>query len=155
VIEFTTKLEAKDRLISEQDIVSYGWLKPNEIDQIKDTTLKLNELMLEDSKKAELILADFKLEFGKDEAERIVLIDEAETPDGCRFWEKSKYQPGRAQESFDKQIVRDYLEKAKGWDKNPPKPGTKLKEPILPDKLVQKTSQRYIEAYERLTGKQF
>ncbi|UCE29569.1 MAG: phosphoribosylaminoimidazolesuccinocarboxamide synthase, partial [Candidatus Bathyarchaeota archaeon] len=67
VIEFTTKLEAKDRLISEQDIVSYGWLKPDEISQIKEVTLKLNELMLKDSEKAELILADFKVEFGKDE----------------------------------------------------------------------------------------
>ena len=111
VVEFTTKLEAKDRPITEQDILSYGWLKPEEIDQIKEITLKLNELMLKDSKKAEIILADFKVEFGKDEADKIILIDEAETPDSCRFWDASKYQPGKIQESFDKQIVRDYLEK--------------------------------------------
>ncbi|MCK4320596.1 phosphoribosylaminoimidazolesuccinocarboxamide synthase, partial [Candidatus Bathyarchaeota archaeon] len=80
---------------------------------------------------------------------------EAETPDSCRFWDASKYQPGKTQESFDKQIVRDYLERMKGWDKKPPKPGTKLTKPILPDKTIQRTSQRYIEAYERLTGRKF
>ena len=155
VVEFTTKLEAKDRLITEQDIISFGWLKPEEIDQVKRTTLKLNDLMLEDSERAGFILADFKVEFGKDETDKIILIDEIGTPDGCRFWDKSKYQPGKAQDSFDKQIVRDYLERVKGWDKEQPKPGTKLKKTILPDELVQKTSQRYIEAYERLTGGKF
>ena len=155
VIEFTTKLEAKDRLITEQDIISYGWLKPEEIEQVKEITLKLNELMLKDSEKAGIILADFKVEFGKDETEKIILIDEAETPDGCRFWDASKYQPGKTQESFDKQIVRDYLERMKGWDKKPPKAGTKLTKPILPEEIIQKMSQRYIEAYERLTGRKF
>ncbi|MDH5266668.1 MAG: phosphoribosylaminoimidazolesuccinocarboxamide synthase [Candidatus Bathyarchaeota archaeon] len=155
VVEFTTKLEAKDRLITEQNIISYGWLKPEEIAQVKEITLKLNEMMLKDSKKAGIILADFKVEFGKDETEKIILIDEAETPDSCRFWDASKYQPGKIQESFDKQIVRDYLERMKGWDKKPPKAGTKLARPILPDKIIQKTSQRYIEAFERLTGRKF
>lgn len=155
VVEFTTKLEAKDRLITEQNIISYGWLKPEEIAQVKGITLKLNEMMLKDSKKAGIILADFKVEFGKDETEKIILIDEAETPDSCRFWDASKYQPGKIQESFDKQIVRDYLERMKGWDKKPPKAGTKLARPILPDKIIQKTSQRYIEAFERLTGRKF
>jgi len=155
VVEFTTKLEAKDRPITEKDIASYGWLKPEEIDQIKEITLKLNELMLKDSKKAEIILADFKVEFGKDETDKIILIDEAETPDSCRFWDASKYQPGKIQESFDKQIVRDYLERVEGWDKKQPKAGTKLTKPILPEEIIQKTSQRYIEAYERLTGRKF
>jgi phosphoribosylaminoimidazole-succinocarboxamide synthase len=155
IVEFTTKLESKDRLITEKDISTYGWLTPDEIDEIRTVALRLNNMMLEDAERAGFILADFKVEFGKDENDKIVLIDEIGTPDGCRFWEKSKYQPGRAQDSFDKQIVRDYLEKEKGWNKNPPKPGTKLKEPILPDQLVQKTSQRYIEAYERLTGEKF
>ena len=155
VVEFTTKLEAQDRLITEQNIISYGWLKPEEIAQVKEITLKLNEMMLKDSKKAGIILADFKVEFGKDETEKIILIDEAETPDSCRFWDASKYRPGKIQESFDKQIVRDYLERMKGWDKKPPKAGTKLTRPILPDKIIQKTSQRYIEAFERLTGTKF
>ena len=95
------------------------------------------------------------MEFGKDETDKIILIDEAETPDSCRFWDASKYQPGKIQESFDKQIVRDYLERVEGWDKKQPKAGTKLTKPILPEEIIQKTSQRYIEAYERLTGRKF
>nr|NIO38002.1 phosphoribosylaminoimidazolesuccinocarboxamide synthase [Candidatus Bathyarchaeota archaeon] len=78
-----------------------------------------------------------------------------ETPDSCRFWDASKYQPDKVQESFDKQIVRDYLERVKGWDKNQPAPGTKLTEPILPKEIINKTSQRYIQAYERLTSRKF
>ena len=155
LIEFTTKFEAKDKPLTEQEVISRGWLGAPEIDQIKKITLQLNELMLKDAEKAGFILADFKLEFGIDEKGKIILADEAETPDGCRFWDASKYQPNKIQESFDKQIVRDYLEKVKGWDKNQPAPGTKLTKPILPKEIINKTSQRYIQAYERLTGRKF
>jgi len=155
VVEFTTKFEAKDEPLTEQEIVSRGWLGTREIAQVKKITLELNELMLKDAERARFILADFKLEFGIDEKGKIVLADEAETPDTCRFWDASKYKPNKVQESFDKQIVRDYLEKVKGWDKNQPKPGTKLTKPILPEEIVQKTSQRYIQAYERLTRRKF
>jgi len=155
IIEFTTKFKAKDRLITEQYIISNGWLRNYEISQIKKITSKVNEVMSKDARRAGFILADFKLEFGKDEDGNIILVDEAGTPDSCRFWDARKYLPGRVQESFDKQIVRDYLEKVKGWDKNPPAPGTRLTERILPDYIIQKTSQRYIEAYERLTGRGF
>ena len=90
------------------------------------------------------ILADTKFEFGTLD-NKTILIDEVLTPDSSRFWEKDKYAPGRAQEAFDKQFVRDYLEKIQ-WNKQAPSPG-------LPDDIVQKTRQKYIEAYERLTGK--
>ncbi|NIR87254.1 phosphoribosylaminoimidazolesuccinocarboxamide synthase [Candidatus Bathyarchaeota archaeon] len=155
VVEFTTKFEAKDKPLTEQEIVSRGWLGTREIVQIKKTTLELNELMLKDAERAGFILADFKLEFGIDEEGKIILADEAETPDSSRFWDASKYQPNKVQESFDKQIVRDYLEKVKGWDKNQPTPGTKLTKPILPEEIIRKTSQRYIQAYERLTRRRF
>jgi phosphoribosylaminoimidazole-succinocarboxamide synthase len=155
LVEFTTKFEAKDKPLTEQEVISRGWLGAPEIDQIKKITLQLNELMLKDAEKAGFILADFKLEFGIDAEGKIILADEAETPDSCRFWDASKYQPDKIQESFDKQIVRDYLEKVKGWDKNQPAPGTKLTEPILPEEIINKTSQRYIQAYERLTGRKF
>lgn len=155
LVEFTTKFEAKDKPLTEQEIVSRGWLGTREIAQIKKITLELNELMLKDAERAGFILADFKLEFGIDEEGKIILADEAETPDTCRFWDASKYQPNKVQESFDKQIVRDYLEKVKGWDNNQPKPGTKLTKPILPKEVIQKTSQRYIQAYERLTRRKF
>ncbi len=155
VVEFTTKFEAKDKPLTEQEIVSRGWLGTREIVQIKKTTLELNELMLKDAERAGFILADFKLEFGIDEEGKIILADEAETPDSSRFWDAGKYQPNKVQESFDKQIVRDYLEKVKGWDKNQPTPGTKLIKPILPEEIIRKTSQRYIQAYERLTRRRF
>ena len=93
-----------------------------------------------------IIVADTKFEFGlKDDA--IILIDEVLTPDSSRFWPTDQYEAGRGQVSFDKQFVRDWLE-ASGWDKNSPPP-------VLPDDVVLRTSRRYIEAYERLTGTPF
>ena len=74
-------------------------------------------------------------------------MDEALTPDSSRFWPADRYEPGRSQPSFDKQFVRDYLETL-DWDKTPPAPE-------LPDDIVRKTSEKYIEAYERLTGETF
>lgn len=91
-----------------------------------------------------LILADTKFEFGIYDGD-IILIDEVLTPDSSRFWPLDDYEPGRAQKSFDKQYVRDYLESI-NWDKNPPAPP-------LPDDVVQKTTEKYIEAYRRITGK--
>jgi len=93
-----------------------------------------------------IILADTKFEWGEVDAQTI-LIDEVLTPDSSRFWPADKYQPGRDQESFDKQFVRNYLEEIK-FDKSGP--GVKL-----PDDVVKKTGEKYIEAYERLTGKKF
>ena len=93
-----------------------------------------------------IILADTKFEWGEVDAQTI-LIDEVLTPDSLRFWPADKYQPGRDQESFDKQFVRNYLEEIK-FDKSGP--GV-----ILPDDVVKKTGEKYIEAYERLTGKKF
>jgi phosphoribosylaminoimidazole-succinocarboxamide synthase len=90
-----------------------------------------------------IIIADTKLEFGVFEGE-IILIDEALTPDSSRFWPADSYAPGGPQASFDKQFVRDYLE-ASGWNKQPPAPA-------LPDRVVNGTSAKYVEAYERLTG---
>ncbi len=152
IVEFTTKFEAKDSPITEEQILSNQWLTPEELSEIKRTTLKLNDLMIKDAERAGFILSDFKLEFGRDIKGKIILADEAETPDTCRFWDASTYQLGKVQDSFDKQIVRDYLEKVKGWDKNQPAPGTVLTERILPEEVIRKTSLRYIEAYERLTG---
>jgi phosphoribosylaminoimidazole-succinocarboxamide synthase len=91
-----------------------------------------------------IILADTKLELGLDADGRIVLADEAFTPDSSRFWPADEYVPGRPQPSFDKQFVRDYCETL-GWDKSPPGPE-------LPDDVVAGTRARYVEAFERLTG---
>jgi phosphoribosylaminoimidazole-succinocarboxamide synthase len=93
-----------------------------------------------------LILADTKFEFGRFK-ENIVLIDEILTPDSSRFWGAGNYEPGKPQESFDKQFVRDYLIKI-NWDKEPPAPN-------LPPEIIEQTRQRYIEAFQKITGKEF
>ena len=90
-----------------------------------------------------IVIADTKFEFGVDEAGRLVLADEAFTPDSSRFWPANEYAPGGPQPSFDKQFVRDYCESL-GWDKTPPGPE-------LPDDVVARTRAKYIEAFERLT----
>ncbi len=93
-----------------------------------------------------IIIADTKFEFGLID-DKIILIDEVLTPDSSRFWPADQYEPGRGQASFDKQFVRDYLETT-GWDKNSPPP-------TLPDDIVQKTREKYIEIYEILTSREF
>ena len=116
----------------------------------RDLTSKLRDLSLSIYNRAAdyaagrgIIIADTKFEFGQKD-DRLILIDEVLTPDSSRFWPAAKYNPGRAQESFDKQFVRDYLESL-DWDKRPPAP------PLPPD-VVNSTSERYLEAYRILTG---
>jgi phosphoribosylaminoimidazole-succinocarboxamide synthase len=92
-----------------------------------------------------VIIADTKFEFGKLPDGKVILIDEVLTPDSSRFWPAEDYAPGRDQPSYDKQYVRNYLE-SQPWDKNPPAPS-------LPEVVVDGTRRRYIEAYEKLTGK--
>ncbi|MBL7210706.1 MAG: phosphoribosylaminoimidazolesuccinocarboxamide synthase [Candidatus Omnitrophica bacterium] len=92
-----------------------------------------------------IIIADTKFEFGIHQ-DKIILIDEALTPDSSRFWPQDQYAPGRPQPSFDKQFVRDYLQ-ALDWDKTPPGPS-------LPEEIINKTSRKYLEAYRNLTGKE-
>lgn len=92
-----------------------------------------------------IIIADTKFEFGRTPL-GIVLADEVLTPDSSRFWPADRYQPGGAQDSFDKQYVRDYLEEIR-WNKRPPAPA-------LPEEVVAKTSEKYVEAFTRLTGRE-
>jgi phosphoribosylaminoimidazole-succinocarboxamide synthase len=92
-----------------------------------------------------IILADTKFEFGRADGEPIILADEVLTPDSSRFWPADEYEPGRPQRSFDKQYVRDWLDEA-GWDHSPPPPE-------LPDEVVENTRAKYVEAYERITGR--
>lgn len=117
-----------------------------------DLTAKLKELTLTIYQKAAdyaaergIIIADTKFEFGKHEGE-IILIDEALTPDSSRFWPRELYKPGEPQQSFDKQYVRDYLETLE-WDKTPPGPD-------LPDEVISKTTEKYLDAYRLITGRE-
>ena len=116
-------------------------------DQVERVALELYRFGSEHAAARGIILADTKFEFGLDEAGRLVLGDEALTPDSSRFWPADEYEPGRSQPSFDKQYVRDYCEEL-GWDKTPPGPE-------LPEEIVAGTRARYVEAFERLTEIRF
>ena len=94
-----------------------------------------------------IIIADTKFEWGRTDDGRLILIDEVMTPDSSRFWPVDLYEPGHGQPSYDKQFVRDWLEQS-GWDKNSPPPA-------LPEEVVFKTRAKYVEAFERLTGRTF
>ena len=117
----------------------------------KEVAEKIKEKSIEIYKKASayalskgIIIADTKFEFGLHNGE-LIIIDEVLTPDSSRFWPLEEYTPGRGQPSFDKQFVRDYLESL-DWDKTPPAPG-------LPEEIISKTTQKYLEAYQKLTGR--
>lgn len=112
--------------------------------QLRDTSIALYQAASRHAESKGIILADTKFEFGIVDG-RLVLADEALTPDSSRFWDMSDYQPGRPQKSFDKQFVREYLEQT-GWNKQPPAPE-------LPDSVIRNTEAKYVEAYERITGK--
>ncbi len=114
---------------------------------------KIRKVSLELYQKASLyaiskgiILADTKFEFGLDESNELVLVDELFTPDSSRFWPLAEYAPGKSQPSLDKQFVRDYLIST-GWDRKTPPP------PPLPEDIIEQTSRRYLEIYQLLTGK--
>ena len=114
-------------------------------EEARSVSLQLYQKAAALAEKRGIIIADTKFEFGRDEAGRLMLIDEALTPDSSRFWPLEGYSPGGPQKSFDKQFVRDYLLSIR-WDKKPPAPN-------LPEVVIRKTSQKYVEAFERLTGK--
>jgi phosphoribosylaminoimidazole-succinocarboxamide synthase len=113
----------------------------------KRAALELYRFGSEHAEARGIILADTKFEFGVAADGRLVLGDEALTPDSSRFWPQADYEPGRSQPSFDKQFVRDFCEQT-GWDKTPPGPE-------LPDHILEGTRERYVEAFERLTETSF
>jgi phosphoribosylaminoimidazole-succinocarboxamide synthase len=117
---------------------------PGEARQLRDISLNLYKTAADFARGKGIIIADTKFEFGRTAA-GITLADEVLTPDSSRFWPADKYQPGKAQESFDKQYVRDYLEQIR-WNKQPPAPA-------LPVEVAQRTSEKYREAYQKLTGR--
>jgi len=131
------------------------------IARLRDLTLRIYARGVEHAATRGIIIADTKFEFGLArsssphssrrraagaEADELILIDEVLTPDSSRFWPSAGYAPGRSQPSFDKQFVRDYLERI-GWNKQPPVPS-------LPDDIVERTRQKYVDAYRLLTGRE-
>jgi phosphoribosylaminoimidazole-succinocarboxamide synthase len=113
-------------------------------EKARDLTLKIYSFAADYASRRGIIIADTKFEFGLLNG-ALVLIDEVLTPDSSRFWPADQYEPGRGQPSFDKQFVRDYLETL-SWNKQPPGPA-------LPPEVVARTTGKYLEAYEKLTGK--
>jgi phosphoribosylaminoimidazole-succinocarboxamide synthase len=112
--------------------------------QARDLSLALYQDARAYARQRGILIADTKFEFGLFDG-KLILIDEVLTPDSSRFWPADQYQPGRGQPSFDKQFVRDYLETL-DWNKRPPGP-------VLPPEVIARTQAKYLEAYERLTGK--
>lgn len=115
-------------------------------EELRRRTLRVFMRGTEYARQRGIIVADTKFEFGR-VGDELLLIDEVLTPDSSRFWPADQYAPGRGQPSFDKQFVRDWLSST-DWDKNSPPPS-------LPDEVVAKTRQKYVEAYERLTDREF
>lgn len=115
--------------------------------QVREVSLKLYNMAAKHVDKNGIIIADTKFEFGLDENDKLVLMDEILTPDSSRFWNKEKYQIGTSPESYDKQFVRDYLETL-DWDKTAPGPK-------VPKEIISATAQKYHEAFELITGKGF
>ena len=115
-------------------------------DRVRDLTLRLYAEGAAHAESCGIIVADTKFEFGRLPNGELILIDEVLTPDSSRFWPRDGYSPGGPQPSFDKQYVRDYLEEIR-WNKQPPVPS-------LPDHVVMKTREKYVEAFRRLTGRE-
>ena len=115
--------------------------------ELRRLTIALYKTAAEFATSRGIIVADTKFEFGRNDKGQILLGDEALTPDSSRFWEASTWKPGGAQPSYDKQFLRDYLVSS-GWDRNSPPPE-------LPGEIVEKTAQRYEEAFFRITGSKF
>jgi len=137
----STKAETgHDENISFEEMVNI--IGREDAEKIKNLSLTIYKKAAAYARKKGIIIADTKFEFGKID-DQIILVDEVLTPDSSRFWPADSYTPGKSQESFDKQFVRDYLSST-NWDKN-------SNPPHLPSQVVEGTEQRYLEAYERLT----
>lgn len=115
--------------------------------QLRDVSLNIYQVASKHALKNGIIIADTKFEFGLDDDDELVLMDEVLTPDSSRFWNSQTYQVGISPESYDKQFIRDYLETL-DWDKQAPGPH-------VPDDLIKKTAEKYHEAYRRITGQEF
>ncbi|MBN1176057.1 MAG: phosphoribosylaminoimidazolesuccinocarboxamide synthase [Dehalococcoidales bacterium] len=139
----TTKADTgHDEPISKEDIIKLIGLRTAL--EMEEKSRAIYNYAREYAADKGIIIADTKFEYGIDNG-RLILIDELLTPDSSRFWDAETYEPGKSQESFDKQPVRDYLASS-DWDKEPPAPE-------LPQEVVEATSKRYVQAYERLTGR--
>ncbi|MEM2739643.1 MAG: phosphoribosylaminoimidazolesuccinocarboxamide synthase [Candidatus Bathyarchaeia archaeon] len=156
ILDPTTKFEERDRPITRGEAIARGWVTSSEYDRLEDLSIDIYEAMSRRAEEAGFILADLKLEFGRYSG-RIILGDSI-GPDEFRLWVKSSYSLGRFQDSFDKQPVRDWLDKIgyRSCLDEARRRGEPIPEPPnLPRELIEEVSRRYIEAYEKLSGERF
>ncbi len=116
-------------------------------ERLREVSIAVYQHAADHARERGIILADTKFEFGLDSEGTLTLGDEVCTPDSSRFWPADQYEPGRSQPSFDKQFVRDWASST-GWDRNPPAPA-------IPEEIVERTREKYVEAYQRITGEPF
>jgi phosphoribosylaminoimidazole-succinocarboxamide synthase len=154
IFDPTTKSEDHDRPIDRHTVISLGILSDNDYDFLEKTSISLYKKMTEVVDMAGFIIADVKFEFGLDERGNILLGDSL-GPDECRLWLKAAYQPGKTQESYDKQLLRDWLIKIGFKDaiERLAKEGRKPQSPEISPPVVNDLSRRYIYAYELITGR--
>jgi len=143
---FTPAIKATsghDENISFEEMVKRAG--PELSEQLREVSVRIYRAAAEYAAQRGILIADTKFEFGRTAA-GLVLADEVLTPDSSRFWPADTYEPGRSQDSFDKQYVRDYLEQIR-WNKQPPAPA-------LPEDVARRTSEKYVEAFRRITGRE-
>jgi phosphoribosylaminoimidazole-succinocarboxamide synthase len=151
----TTKSEIHDEPLTEEEIIKQELMTEEDLRRVKDSTIEVYKRMSTRAKTAGFILADLKLEFGKDESGKILMADSI-GPDEFRMWPAQTYSPGKTQESYDKQPIRDWLQSSGYKTKLDAarKDGTPVPTPPeLPRKLVEEVSRRYVNVYESITGR--
>lgn len=156
ILDPTTKSADKDVPIGRERILANGWLTREELSWVEEKSIQLYEEMSRRCERAGFIMADVKFEFGRYEGE--ILLADSLGPDEFRLWQKDRYEVGRAQESYDKQLVRDWLIETgyRGRLDEAVRMGLKIPEPPeLPKWLIDRTRERYITAFERITGLKF
>ena len=154
IFDPTTKSEEHDMPVPRQEVISSGILPGKDYDYLEETSISLYEKMSKIVERANFIIADIKFEFGRNEKGDIVLGDSL-GPDEYRLWLKTDYQPGKIQESYDKQLLRDWLIKTGFKDKVDmlSKEGKKPESPEVAPEVVEELSRRYVLAYERISGR--
>jgi phosphoribosylaminoimidazole-succinocarboxamide synthase len=156
IFDPTTKSEEHDIPIGENEAISAGILSKQEFDYLRETSISLYKKMSLIIERAGFIIADVKFEFGRDPSTGDILLGDSIGPDEYRLWLTSDYQPGKIQESYDKQLLRDWLIKI-GFKAKVDKlreQGKKPDPPELPAEIISELTRRYVFAYERITGRQ-
>ena len=153
VFDPTTKSEEHDVPLKRDDALSSGLISDNDFDYLEQTSISLYNKMSDIAEKRGFIIADVKFEFGRDSANGDILLGDSIGPDEFRLWLRSDYSPGRDQESFDKQLLRDWLIRTGFKEKvdNSIRDGGKIVAPVIPSELTSELTRRYVWAYEQIT----